>query len=256
MTACCPEVWLIYSKGKSHSIRDTISRHCKINGWKYFDRPTSPVTLPSGRPIGKMTPEDATNLYRRIHTTRIGVWQVGNADAPIRPNPSDSLKHYMSLSRFVQYKAYHCRIHPDRFSEQWPESTVAFQSWIEMTGCEGESDPRCLPFHVFGADLEKYDLGTSVGRQRFELDHRWQGHRRDDRKLLWSRPPASQMHSRPILQVAGRDLIRGFHWDVSSQRDFRVSTTSEVWKVRRHGHMNVSPNAHIRGSKNASRVYP
>ena len=256
MTGSSPEVWVFSPKGKGHSIRDAISLHCRDMRWRYVYRPTSRITLPTGRPIRRVTPEDATNLYRRIHTMRVGVWQVDDAKAPLRPYPTDNPRHYVPLHRFVQHKAFHYRIHTNGFREQWAESIVAFQSWIETVGCEGEADPRCLPFHVFGSDLQEYDLDTPDGRQRFELDHRRRNSRRDNRRLLWNRPPARQMHGQPILQVAGRDLIRGFHWDVSSSREIIVATTSEAWKVRQNGYINVSPNAHIRGSKKARRLYP
>ena len=252
-----PEVWLFYPKGSGRSIRDAIKSKCWENGWRYAERYTSRIKLPTGRTIRKVTPEDATKLYRSIHTRRIGVWQVDDTDVPIRPNPENNLRHYVPLRRFVQHKAFHYRIDPNRISEQWPESALAFQSWIEGVGCEDEADPRCLPFHVFATDLDKYDLGTPSGRQRFERDHRWRNSRRDDKGLLWNRPHAGQMHGQPILHVAGRNVIRGFHWDVSSQRKSQtVSNTSEIWKIKREGHVNIYPNAHIRGSKHASRIHP
>ena len=257
MTDSSPEVWLFYPKGSGHPIRDAIRSKCKDQGWRFFERSTSQIRLPTGRPIGKVTPEDSTNLYRSIHTRRIGVWQVGDAVAPTRPNPENNSRYYIPLRRFVRYKAFHYRIDPNRFSEQWAGSAIAFQSWMREMGCEGEADPRCLPFHVFDTDLGKCDLDTPDGRQRFERDHRCRNSRRDENGLLWNRPPARQMHGQPILQVAGRDLIQGFHWDVSSQRKSQtVSNTSEIWKLKRNGYLNISPNAHIRGSKNASRIHP
>ena len=237
-------------------MRDAVESRCGEMEWRYVYRPTSRITLPTGRPIRIVTPEDATNLYRRMHTIRIGVWQVEGADAPVRPDPANNLRHYVPLHRFVQHKAFHYRIHTNNFAEQWAESAAAFQSWIETIGCDGEADPRCLPLHVFKVDLERYDLGTVAGRERFELDHRWRNCRRDGRKLLWNRPPAGQTHGQLVLQVAGRSLARGFHWDVTSQQGIIVRTTAEAWKIERNGYINVSPNAHIRGSKKASRVYP
>ena len=256
MTDSDPEVWLFYPKGSERSIRDSIRLKCRDQGWSYAERPTSLIKLPTGRPIGKVTPEDATNLYRSIHTRRIGVWQVDDTDVPIRPNPENNLRHYVPLRRFVQHKAFHYRIDPNRISEQWPESALAFQLWIKGVGCEGESDPRCLPFHVFETNLDKYDLSTPSGRQRFELHHRRRSSRRDRNELLWNRPAARQMHGQPILQVAGHYLVQGFHWDVSSQsKSQTVSNTSEIWKLKRNGYVNISPNAHIREGKNASRIF-
>ena len=257
MTDHSTEVWLFYPKGHCRSIRNAMELRCRDRGWSYVERPTFPTRLSTGRPIEKMNPEDATSLYRSIHTKRIGVWQVGNAHAPVRPNPVRNPKQYVRLSRFVRYKAFHCRIDPSRFSEHWEESAIAFQSWIGGIGCEGEGDPRCLPFHVFKTDYAGYDLDTQSDRQQFAQHHGSQSSRRDDNRLLWDRPYANQMHGQPVLQVAGRDLIRGFHWDVSPQRGSQtVATTSEVWKIKRKGYVNIYPNAHIRGSKYSSRVYP
>lgn len=256
MTDFRSEVWLFYPKGSDPSVRYSIRLKCIDRGWTYVERPTSRFKLPNGRSIRRVTPEDATNLYRSIHTRRMGVWQVNDVDVPIRPNPENNSRHYVPLSRFVRYKAFHCRIDPNRFSEQWADSAIDFRSWIQEMGCGGEADPRCLPFHVFETDLGKYDLGTPDGRQRFELDHRWRNSRRDDNRLRWKRPPAQQMHGQPILQVAGHYLVQGFHWDVSSQRkSWTVANTSEIWKIKRNGYVNISPNAHIRGSKNASRIF-
>ena len=259
MTDSSPEVWLFYPKERGHSIREAIRLKCKELGWTYAERPTSKFRLSQGRSIQRMNPEDATNLYRRIHTRRVGVWQVSDADVPVRPNPSDSPRHYVPLRRFVRYKAFHYRIDPNGFREHWEDSATAFKSWIDTIGCEGEGDARCLPFHVFGTDLDKYDLGTPDGRQRFERDHRWRNSRRDENGLLWNRPPAQQMHGQPILQVASRDLVQGFHWDVTASRrrskSWTVANTSEVWKINHKGHVNISSNAHIRGSKDASRIH-
>ncbi len=256
MTDSTPEVWLFYPRGGGDSIRDAVRSKCEDEGWRLYERSTSQIRFPTGRPIQKVTPEDATNLYRSIHTRSIGVWQLNDANVPIRPNPKNSPRRYVPLRRFVQYKAFHHRIGPNRFSEQWADSADAFRSWIQEVGCEGEADPRCLPFHVFETDLGKYDLVTSDGRQRFERDHGRQSSRYDDNELLWKRPPAQQMHGQLILQVAGRTLVQGFHWDVSSQRNSHtITNTWETWKIRRNGHVNIYPNAHIRGSKNASRIH-
>ena len=257
MTDREPEVWLFYPKGHGHSTRDAVRSKCREMGWSCVDRTTSKLRIPQGRPIQRVNPEDATNLYRSIHTKRIGVWQVGDADVPVVPKPRNSPNHYVTLRQFVRYKAFHCRIDPSRFGESWEESAANFKSWIGAIGCEGEGDPRCLPFHMFEAEPREYDLDTPDGRRQFENSHGRQNSRLAHNGLRWDRPTAGQMHGQPILHIAGRTLMQGFHWDVTSSRrnSWTVATASEAWKIERNGYVNIYPNAHVRKSKSATRVY-
>ena len=259
MTTTNPEVWLFYPRehqGNLRIIRAEIRARCKDMGWGYRQLSTTRVVLSKGRSIRKITPEDATNLYRSVHTRRIGVLQVDDADAPIVPNPTTNVKHYLPLRRFIKYKAFHRDIDPKNLAHEWAEFARLFKSWIEKTACLGESDPRCLPFHVFEANNDKYDLSNGDDRRRFEVDHGRQSSRRDDRDRLWKRPPAQQMHGKPILQVAGRELTQGFHWDVNSRGKCKISNTREIWEVQPNGYVNVYPNAHIRGSPTPKRGSP
>ena len=148
-------------------------------------------------------------------------------------------------------------IHEYEIAEQGVDLIIrAFQEWIVIENCTGEDDPRCLPFHVFDADIDTYNLSDPSDRQRFQSDHRGQRCRRDGNALDWRRPNTRQMHGRASLQVAGRDLIRGFHWDVSDRTGSkRVSTTSTIWQLRPGGYFNIYPDAHIRGSR-AIRIFP
>ena len=253
-----PEVWLFYPRedhGDHRTTRNEIKARCSDSGWGYRELSTTRIVLSEGRPIRKITPEDATNLYRSVHTRRIGILQVDVVDAPVIPNPRNVPKHYLQLHRFIRYKAFHRRIDPKKLPEEWTEFVRLFGAWIETTECLGESDPRCLPFHVFVADNDQYDLSNGDDRRRFEVDHGRQSSRRDDRDRLWKRPPPQQMHGQPILQVAGRELTQGFHWDVNSQGKCTISNTWERWEVRRNGYVNVYPNAHIRGSPTSKRLF-
>ena len=259
MTDGDPEVWLFYPKGRGRSVRDAVRSKCRDIDWSCVDRTTSKLRIPQGRPIQRVNLEDATNLYRSIHTKRIGVWQVGDAYVPIIPKPKNSPKHYVTLRQFIRYKAFHCRIDPNKLIESLERSAVRFKSWIDTTRCDGEGDPRCLPFHVFKTDLEEYDLDTPAGRRGFARRYGQQGNRTDGNGIRWERPVARQMHGQPVLQVAGRTLTRGFHWDVTSSRrkskSWTLATTSEEWEIERNGHVNVYPNAQIRGSKASRRIF-
>ena len=246
-----PEVWLIYPEESQPSIRGDVKSRCEDEGWSFRERHTAVTRLPKGRSIRVLSPDDATNLYRSIHTRRIGVWQFSSARAPTTPQPKMTEKNYMPLSRFVRYKAFHCQVEPNWFWKQLSKTFASFESWAEKTDCEGESDPRCLPFHVFETDADSYDLGKKEDRKRFQVDYGPQSSRRDGRDRIWSRPNSRQMHGTETLRVAGRELTVGFHWDVSSERKIRISNTFEVWEIKRNGYVNVYPNAHIRGSSRA-----
>ena len=259
MTTTDPEVWLFYPRGDQgnhRTIRAQIKARCSDSGWGYRELSTTRIVLSEGRFIRKITPEDATNLYRSVHARRIGVWQVGDADVPVIPDPKNNPRHYVPLHRFIKYKAFHRDIDPKKLAHEWAEFARLFQSWIEKTACLGESDPRCLPFHVFKTDIDKYDLDKETGRKRFENDYKRRNSRLDDEDRLWNRPTFGQMHGREILQVAGRELMRGFHWDVNSRGKCKISNTWEVWEVQPNGYVNVYPNAHIRGSPTSKRGSP
>ena len=245
------EVWMFYPhsmKQSASGVRRTIKLECRKRGWTFQERPTRLVHS-DGRPLGTIKPRDATNLYKRLHRARVGVWQIGCAHTPTNPQPHRNAKDYVRLHRFVLHKAFHCNVQRERFDESWPNSLVAFQKWLDRIGCENESDPRCLPFHVFDTKFRIDDLATSTGRSEFAADHGSQSSRVDSSGLRWGRPGGGG-HGREILHVAGYDLDRGFHWDVSnSASKRRLTTTSDVWEIRRRGYVNVYPDAHVRKGK-------
>lgn len=252
------ELWLFYPQGigrVANEIRHSIKAECDKRQWNFRER-TTHLVRPEGRPIGTIKPEDATNLYKRIHRARVGVWQIGRAHAPTNPDPRDSPRNYVELHRFVRHKAYHCRLPENSSNGEWHSSLAAFRAWVNETGCENEGDPRCLPFHVFETKLDIDVLESETGRSDFAVTHGRQSSRSDYRKLQWKRP-RGEYHGSDTLQVAGYELIKGFHWDVShgvSKR--RISTTSDTWEIKRNGYINVYPDAHIRCGDSAIRVYP
>ena len=66
------------------------------------------------------------------------------------------------------------------------------------------------------------------------------------------------MHGLEVLQIGGHPLVRGFHWDVTlgsrTSGSKRVSNTVAIWKILRHGHVNIYPDAHIRKGQNCTKV--
>ncbi len=256
MTQRDVEIWLFRPRNTRQStneIRRIIRTECGSRGWDFHERQTCPIRL-DGRPLGTIDPQDATNLYKRIHRARVGVWQVGYAHAPTNPRPRRNKRDYVSLHRFVRHKAFHHNVHEGRFNDLWHSSLVSFWNWLDRIGCENEADPRCLPFHVFETQFSIDKLETEAGRSEFAQTHGSQSSRNDSNQLRWERPKG-QGHGQEILNVSGYNLARGFHWDVSSGKSKRrLTTTSDIWDIGRGGYVNVYPDAYVRGGKSARRV--
>ena len=242
------EVWLFspIGRGPKDQIWRRVKAECRARGWSAVSRTTHGRRTVEGRPLSPIRNEDATNLYKRIHRARVGVWQVGHAHAPIKPSPQPVVSDYVTLHRFIRHKAFHYRLSTNDFDSKWRSSLAAFDVWLQQACCEGEGDPRCLPFHVFRTDFEIDALATLTGRAEFTKTHGPQSARRDSNDLIWNRPKGAY-HGGDALHVAGRDLVRGFHWDVSSgPKRRRITTTKEIWEIGPGGYVNVYPDQHIR----------
>ena len=82
MTERPVEVWLFYPENTPSVVnqaKQIIRAECEKRQWAFQDRPTH-LIKPDGRPIGQVKPQDATNLYQRIHRARVGVWQIEYAN--------------------------------------------------------------------------------------------------------------------------------------------------------------------------------
>ena len=240
-------------------LRDKVHRH--LLQWFAESGLSTPSDLLTSAPVGRLKDtspetEDATNLYRRIHRARVGVWQVGDSHVLIKPEPNPKARDYVRLGRFVDHKAFHARMSTNDFHSRWPSSLTDFVEWLDQTGCEGEGDPRCVPLHVFATKFPTSYLSTGEGRSEFAGVHGVQSSRVDDSHLHWDRPKGA-FHGREVLQVAGRNLARGFHWDVSSRTTTRrITTTSEIWRISPNGYVNVYPDQYIRIGQRARRLLP
>ena len=256
MTELPVELWLFYPENSQLVVgqaKQIIGAECEKRQWTFRDRPTH-LIKPNGRPIGQIKPEDATNLYKRIHRARVGVWQIEYANVSRRPQPQKPTTDYITLRRFVLHKAYHSRLSSKSLEDAWSSSLDEFLTWMKETHCENEGDPRCLPFHVFDTGFDPECLNSWDGRQHFAGMHGAQSSRLDRKSFKWTR---GVFHGQEALQVAGHKLATGFHWDVAARHKQRIVTTSDVWELKPNGYVNVYPDAHIRGnSKWAKRVFP
>ena len=252
MTTQLIEVWVFYPEKYSSLITKTkqyIRAECEKRQWPLKIRPTH-LIRPSGRPIGLIASQDATNLYKRIHRARVGVWQIEHADVPTQPQPKSSPRDFVPLSSFVRHKAFHKRLAGKSFGESWYASLESFAEWTECTYCEGEGDPRCLPFHAFATSLNLESLKNKDGRETFARAHGSQSSRLDDRNIKWTR---GALHGKDTLNVAGCELVKGFHWDLTGKRKTRIKLPSEIWEVFPGGYLNMYPDAHIRANKQGAK---
>ena len=247
------EVWLARPRIKSTNprqllfadARKMISSECKARGWE-FEVAYSKIIHPNGRYREAISPDDATTIYRRAHNVRVGIWQFGDTYAPIRPELSRNPKHYLGLGKFLRHKAFHFNVGKKDFAAVWAQSLASFQEWLGRVDCEGQSDPRCLPFHIFGTAVPIEILTAAKGRRTFANRHGPQSNRRDDNDLSW-RSPRTALHGGEQLHISGHELERGFHWDVDSRKRRRtVFTTEREWRVQRDEYLNIYPDGHIR----------
>ena len=255
MTRPSTEIWLFHPVGQGGNKQfKRVEDECKQRGWKFSRRQTRRIISSEGRIFRVVDVQDATNLYRRIHRSRVGVWQIGKAQVPISPGLAPTPKRVVTLKGFVTHKAFHYTIPKGKFLSAWRSSRDEFDEWMSRVDCEGEGDPRCLPLHMFASELDLSILATKEGRSVFDECHGPQSNRVDARQVHWRRPLGSY-HGRDVLSIAGRSLAKGFHWDVSTKHSTqRINTTSEIWEIRRGGYVNVYPDQHVRGGRLFRRV--
>ena len=192
-----------------------------------------------GRPLQTLSGEDAVNLYRRSHRAKVGVLFAGRPAVLPRPGRARWAEKTINLATFVRYKAYAARL--PATSACLSMCLDAYESWCRDTECENESDPRCLPFHIFQS--RHTDLNTPEERRRFNEIYGAGGRRQDEGEFSWTLGP---YHGRDVLHVAGHRLPPGFHWDVSVRENAKTITTpTERWEVSRY--INIAPDAHLRG---------
>ncbi len=249
----CVELWLTYPRIKSSSpqqqlfaqARKMISSECKARGWN-FNVVLSFILHPNGRYTEAIPPDGATTLYKRAHNARIGVWQFGDAQVSIRPKLSKNPRHFQELRRFLHHKAFHFKVGKRNFADVWESSLISFQEWLDRVDCEGQSDPRCLPFHIFKTEVSIGILATDKGRREFAITHGPPSKRHDDNELRW-KSPRGALHGGEQLHISGYELEKGFHWDVDSGKRRRtVFTTEGEWKIQRGEYLNIYPDGYVR----------
>lgn len=246
------DVWLFFhaadlSRSRPH--RDRVAGICSSRGWGFQSRRVERRKSALGRPLPMVEVDVAAGLYPRVHRRRLVVLVIGRDPlVPLHPRIEEATmpKKHVPLRRFVSYKSLWIRLPADKPQDDtW---AGRFESWSETIDCEGEHDPRCLPFHVFSGD----GRGLDKPERRSSFDDRYGSgsSRTDEKDAAWRMEPSAfhALQEHDELNVSGCVLRRGCHWDVEA-REYRISTPRGVWVV--DGHVNVYPDANIRGSRPA-----
>lgn len=202
-----------------------------------------------GRPYRLLEPQDAFQLYRAMHRKPVAVFQLAQTKVLIDPEAGPTERNVMSLERFVRYKCFFTRA---TVEVDWRASVSEAEAWAAGCACEGEHDARCLPLHTFAPSRDWPNLGTD--QVDFERRHGKSGVRADERRRRWEKDKSA--HGNDIDIVAGYTMQRGFHWDVEVERNIsRIWNAKEVWSVTAGGHINVYPDASVRGGHLSKLVY-
>jgi hypothetical protein len=199
---------------------------------------------------GVISGQDSHDLYQKIHRSRTAVVSIQppNAAGPIlfdRPiqairGRAIDFKKTISLRQFCINKAYFYKMRWDRNIHNWDSG---FHSWTSRTHCEGILDPICLPFPVFCAE-DHWPKSLRFTDSRRDFNHQFgTNDRLDLRKLIWK---TREMHGTEIVNIAGFNLPRGYHWNVNSSLGLtQLFTPTEIWEI--NSYVNVTPDACIRG---------
>lgn len=240
-----PTVWAFFrdtEKAATGDLRNFVRSECKKEGFDFQERPTRTVNLFGGRSCGVIAPDVATQLYRQLHRPRVAVLSLDREPwVCLYPHADTAIKleRLARLPKFVRYKALYRRV---RTQDQAAGALSGFRHWLTNTPCDGDADPRVLPFHLFESKLSG-DLNSEDGRRSFSDAHGAPRSREDGEGLKWG---YRVMHGYADLQVAGCQLTRGFHWDVRPAGGAKLIYTPEAaWKV--HVYLNIYPDGGLRG---------
>lgn len=210
---------------------------------KVYRAHRAPIVGAPERRVELLDPLDASELYDQLHRLRVLVCAF--ASCLIRTNPARNpaaKREAIGLESFVFQKAVYQLVRADA---DVAAAFSTFEAWRRQTHCNGEDDPRVLPFHVFESASDRRSLGTEAGDAAFEHRHGRPSHRRDDRRNEWSRAQRTAYHGRDVLGVAGFALEPGMHWDVTGKT--KIQTSHQIWKLEgRHPYLNIYPNARVR----------
>jgi hypothetical protein len=206
---------------------------------------------PNGQQFPLVPEKDVAGIYRRAHRARTAIVATSGAKILLELGERPSNKGCVSLQEFVRYKCFYGLVSR---AEEVDRTLAAAIDWMGATSCENSLDPRCYPKAIF-QPRGQAELETARQRSEFIALHRLSRQSNaltDAQGRTWTVGP---YHTLDLIQVAGRTLPIGLHWDVQTPRDTEFSTGWEKWSVRGRGYVNIHPDAYIRG-KDATKTYP
>jgi len=248
-------LWIILPANPSEAQGESISRlRTKLS--ELEDITVSDVRVQNIRGRGGLTyplipVKDVAGLYRRAHRSRTAIIAFGGAKVLLDISELPTSRGCVALERFIQHK---CSYELVSRPEEVDRALSGALAWISDIHCDGPRDPRCYPTVVFET-LREYPLDTLRERRDFVSLHRTSKRSSaltDARSRTWQIGPA---HTKDLIQVGGRTLPIGFHWDVQASRDSTIVTGWEIWRLPGKGYTNIHPDALIRGG-NATKTHP
>lgn len=214
---------------------------CNAHSWEPRRIAAIPTRLQSGRLVQLASRGDTDLLYRWMNRGWVAVvTRMPNVSIRLSPATSLRARDVVDLSTFCRHKAFVQGLN-NADASSWPER---FKHLTGTVGCEGFSDPRAMPLHMFSRDGD-LDLDTEVGRKRFRQTYRHrEGGLKDLDDVHWNPAENGARHAvRDPVTVAGFQLQAGSHWDVAPTLPRVISTPIVQWRVK--GYCNVYPDGHI-----------
>ena len=242
MTAAAPRVWHVSVVGVEPAIDVASKAHARE--WEVLRVECARLASKQGRLLDLMARGDAVALYEDMHRRPVAVVYEGKPVIRTDPRPPLRNDRTASLSQFCKYKCFTLSTRSNSAS-LWDSH---FELWLEHANCDGQNDPRVLPFHIFAAKGE-YELDDRDERQRFRRSHGNRGSLVDKRARRWTPPRPGGRHGREPQTVRGLRLDDGFHWDVTTTRSRALVSANTVWDVEHRGYINVYPDGHVRPGK-------
>lgn len=245
------EIWAFCSAEdmtRTRPARTLLRKTIEPKNWVLQERLVKTVRTPSGGLLLVADPRDVVALYRQAHRTGVALLVTGSIRFCTEPPEEKAIRRDLTLKllRHCQYKAY-CSKFPENNGDL-DTFIGGFDEWLNTINCDGDTDPRCLPFPIFKAQIGVNNLANQVDRVAFDAAHRngkVRG-RLDGLGLAWETNPRDY-HGHETLTVAGRALSRGFHWDVQNdnRKPKKLGSPTEIWKVNTY--VNVFPDGKIAG---------